>query len=76
MIGMNAAGEPKLDSLRPNREEVAIGALHRHRVGEVDEMDCDRAGVFPHRDIEETRSVNLNDWRLHVRKKALRSSLR
>jgi hypothetical protein len=33
-------------------------ALHRHRVGEIDEMDCHRAGVFPHPDIEETRSVN------------------
>jgi hypothetical protein len=25
MIGMNAAGEPKLDCLRSNRKEVAIG---------------------------------------------------
>ncbi len=69
MIGMNAAGQTKLDGLRSNREEVAIWALHRHGVGKVYEMDRDGASVPPHGDINETRSTDLNDWRFRVRPK-------
>src|SRR5207245_598206 len=69
MIGMNAAGQTKLDGLRPNRDEVAIWSLHRHRVGEIDEMDCDGASAFPYGDIKETRSIDLNDRHRRVRPK-------
>ncbi len=57
MIGTNAVGQTNLDRLCADREEVAIWPLHRHGVGEIDEMDRNRASVLPRGDIEETRSI-------------------
>ena len=69
MAGTNTAGQTNLDGLCANGKKVAIRTLHRHGIREVDEMDRDGASVFPHGDIDETRSMNFNDRCFRVRPK-------
>ena len=66
MSGANAARQTKLESLCPNRKEVAIWPLHRHGISEVNEMDRDGASILPHGYINQTRSINFNHRRLRV----------
>ena len=51
LFGVRVCGKLELDGLCADGEEVAVGALHRHGVGEVDEVDGDGAGVTPEGDV-------------------------
>ncbi len=60
LLRLHFAGQIQRDLLRPNRKEIAIRPLHRHRIGQVHQVYRNRPRVTPCRNVKHPGAIHLN----------------